>query len=895
MKTTLQELATPDPWHALSAEQVAYRLETGAGGLTESEARRRLQRYGPNRLEEAKPVNPLLVLLHQFQSPLIYILVLAAVVTFWLGDTIDSIVIAAVLLVNALIGFIQEYRAEHAIRALTRLAVPKARVVRDGHEREIESGRLVPGDLVLLETGMRVPADIRLVAATALQVDESLLTGESVPVLKQVAPVPAATPLADRVNMVYSGTVITAGRGRGYVVATGASSELGKIAHTVHQQAPPETPLQMRMRQFAGIIAIVTGISCGVILALGIVLGNTPLHMFKVVVGVAVAAIPEGLPIVMTIALALSVHRMARRNALVRQFAAVETLGSTTTIGSDKTGTLTENRMTVQEYWVAEEVFRIEELEKQGLPESDEHPFILALLTGILTNEAEVEESEAGYEIHGDPTEAALLIAALRIGVAHRVVRERHPVVGEIPFEPELQYSASVREHGGEQWVFVKGAPERLFRMATHWLTRDGERALDETARQRIQEQARQMAGRGLRVLGLAYRRLPEPLEPTERVSEPTALVFIGLVGMMDPPRPGVKEAIDDCHRAGIRVLMITGDHAETARAIGRELDLTADDAPVLTGADLDQMDETTLREQVKRVAIFARVSPEHKLRIVHALRANGEVVAMTGDGVNDAPALKAADVGIAMGKSGTDVAREAADIVLTDDNFISIRNAVEEGRIAFSNLRNATFFLLSTGAASVLIFFLTLLTGLPIPLLPAQLLWLNLVTNGLQDVALAFESGERGVMTRPPRPRNEGIISPLLWERTVIVGILIAGATYALFRWELENGGSLSQAQTVALTTLVLFQNFHVGNCRSEYRSALFLSPLRNPFLLLAALSALSAHTAALYLPWTQFILRVEPIGLEEWTRMVLVALSVVVVVELHKWLRHPLRARTG
>ncbi len=890
----LVERTAQQAWHALTTEEVAELLSTNPHGLARAEVAHRQKLFGPNRLEEAQPINPLAILLHQFKSPLIYILIVAAGVTLLLGEYIDSAVIAFVLLLNALIGFIQEYRAEQSVRALQKLTAPQARVIRDGHEAIIHSQDLVPGDLVLLETGVRVPADLRLISATALQVDESLLTGESLPVLKQVAPVPPETPLADRVNMVYSGTIITSGRGRGYVVATGAQTELGKIAGTIRQQVSPETPLQRRMRQFANIIGIVIGISCAVIFGLGLVLGNPPVQMFKVAVGIAVAAIPEGLPIVLTIALALSVNRMAKRNALVRQLNAVETLGSTTVIGSDKTGTLTENRMTVQEYWAGGEVFRIEEVEQgNGLPEEDEHPFVLALLTAVLTNEADVQETPEGYEIHGDPTEAALLISALRAGLQHRALREQHPVVGEIPFEPERQYSASVRERGDEHWVFVKGAPERLIRMSHYWLTAEGEQPLDATAQQTVLQQAQAMAKRGLRVLGLAYRRLPEPLDPTSPVPEPSELVFIGLVGMMDPPRPGVKEAIHECQRAGIRVLMITGDHAETARAIGHELGIAPHDAPVITGAEMEQLDEGTLRQRVREVAIYARVSPEHKLRVVQALRANGETVAVTGDGVNDAPALKAADVGVAMGKSGTDVAREAADIVLADDNFVSIRNAVEEGRIAFDNVRNCTFFLLSTGAGSILLFFLTLLTGLPIPMLPAQLLWLNLVTNGLQDVALAFEPGDKSVLLRKPRPRNEGIISKLLWERTVIVGVLIAVATYWLFWYELGQGSTLTQAQTVALTTMVLFQNFHVGNSRSEYRSALFLSPLRNPFLLLAAISALTVHTLALYLPFTQFVLRVEPIGLESWVRMVVVALSVVVVVELHKWVRHPRLAR--
>jgi cation-transporting P-type ATPase F len=881
--------------HALPAEAVAQRLATSPDGLSVEEARRRLHQFGANEIEGIKPISIPALILHQFTSPLIYILLAAAVVTLLLGEYIDTAVIAAVLILNATIGFIQEYRAEKSVRALMQLTAPHARVIRDGREYDIESRELVPGDVVLLESGVRVPADIRLFQATALQVDESMLTGESVAVYKQVAPIPEDAPLGDRANMVFSGTIVASGRGRGYVVATGAHTELGKIASSMREQRARRRPAT-RMRRFAHIIGIVVGVGCAVIFALGLAVGNSVVDMFKVIVGVAVAAVPEGLPIVLTITLALRVSAMAKRNALVRRLHAVETLGSTTVIGSDKTGTLTENRMTVQEYWTAGEWYRVHELERGAIPYDDQHPFVLALLTSVLTNEAHVRRiGEDEYEIYGDPTEAALLIAALKAGFDHEEWRAQHPVVGEIPFEPELQYSASVRARGEEHWVFVKGAPERVMGMATRWLTPDGELPLDATARETILAHAADMAQRGLRVLGLAYRRCAEPIDTREGVPPPSELVFIGLVGMLDPPRAGVLEAIQECHEAGIRVLMITGDHAATARAIAAQLHIAPPDAEVITGAEMERISDEELRERVRTVNIFARVSPEHKLRVVRALQANGETVAVTGDGVNDAPALKAAEVGVAMGKSGTDVAREAADIVLADDNFVSIRNAVEEGRIAFKNVRNATFFLISTGASSILMFLFAVLLGMPLPMLPAQLLWLNLVTNGLQDVAMAFEPGDKGIMRQKPRPRNEGIISALLWERTVIVGLLMAVVTLWLFHYEYATTGSLTRAQTVALTTLVLFQNFHVGNARSEFRSAFLLSPLRNPFLLIAAIAATTVHALALYLPLTQFVLRVEPIELEAWVRSALAALSVVVVVEAHKWLRHPKLAREG
>ncbi|MDW8074156.1 MAG: HAD-IC family P-type ATPase [Bacteroidota bacterium] len=890
---TQQILSAP---HAQTIEQVAAFYGTSEHGLSWDAVRQRLARDGYNEIEPIEPIRFSTIILHQFTSPLIYILIAACVVTLAMGDYIDSAVIAAVLIINATIGFIQEYRAERSVRALMQLTAPQATVIREGKQQVVESRELVVGDVVVLESGVRVPADIRLFHATALQVDESLLTGESVPVYKQLAPVPEHTPLADRTNMLYAGTIVASGRGRGYVVATGTATELGKIALSMRSEQVTETPLQARMRRFANAIGIAIGIACTVTFFAGLLVGHTPTDMFKVMVGVAVASIPEGLPIVLTITLALRVSAMAKRNALVRRLHAVETLGSTTVIGSDKTGTLTENRMTVHEYWIAGEHYTIDMLDRGSIPREDEHPFVLALLTSVLTSEASVEPFDDGtYQTQGDPTEIALLMAALKAGFSHKQWQDTHPVVAHVPFEPQLQYSASIRQRGTELWYFVKGAPERIVAHATYWQTPEGIKQLTEKDRQDIHQRISAMAERGLRVLGLAYRTLPD--SPTPAVNtEPRDLVFLGLVGLMDPPRRGVKEAIADCHRAGIRVIMITGDHASTARSIAHQLGITdTPTAPVITGTDLETMSEEALSQAVRTVNVFARVAPEHKLRIVKALKANGQVVAVTGDGVNDAPALRAADVGVAMGKSGTDVAREAADIVLADDNFVSIRNAVEEGRIAFKNVRNATFFLISTGAGSILLFLIAVVAGLPLPMVPAQLLWLNLVTNGLQDVAMAFEPGDKRVLDFPPRSQREGIISPLLWERTALVGLLMAVATIWLFWYELELTDSLTRAQTVALTTLVLFQNFHVGNARSEYRSVFLLSPFRNKFLLVAVFAALGIHIAALYFPPTQFILRVEPIEFDAWLRSAAVALSVVIVVELHKWLRHPELARTG
>lgn len=870
------------PWHALSTRAVEEALGTDATGLTTEATARRLDRYGPNILEEEPPTSTLTLLLHQFRSPLIYILLIAAVVTFALQEYIDVVVIVAVLLLNAVIGFTQERKAESSVRALARMVAPRARVIRGDRERDVESYELVPGDLVLLESGVRTPADIRLVSVTALQVDESPLTGESVPVVKHATPIPEDAVLADRVNMAYSGTTTTSGRGRGYVVATGTDTELGAIARQVRTAEAVRTPLEHRMASFARAVGVAVAVAAVLAFAIGLMRGQAPEDIFMVAVALAVAAIPEGLPIATTIALAVGVRRMAKRNAIVRYLPAVETLGSTTCIGSDKTGTLTQNRMTVQRIWTAGRFVDIASAPVNAM-ESDA-ALRMTLLAGTLTNEAEVNPTDDGWEIHGDPTEAALLIAASACGMDVDAVRAGSPMQAEIPFEPDRQYSASLREVGGDPVLCVKGAPERILAMSASMHSPEGIVPLDRSV---VHGAAHDLAAQGLRVLAMAYAASPPRPDSAGTLPEPSGLVLAGLAGMLDPPRVGVRGAIAACHDAGIRTVMITGDHASTASAIGRELGLGKRSERALTGAELAEYGDEQLRQAVMTTGIYARVAPEQKLQIVRALQANGEVVAVTGDGVNDAPALKAADIGVAMGRSGTDVARESADMVLTDDNFVSIVAAVEEGRITFDNIRKVTYFLIATGAATVLAILTSLIAGWPLPFLAAQILWLNLVTNGVQDVALAFEPGEPDILKRKPRSRAEGIVPRLLWERAAIVGGVMATGTLVMFHWELDRSGSLMQAQTVALTTMVVFQAFQAGNARSEMRSIFHVPLLSNPFLFAGTAAALAVHIGALYFPLTQYVLRVEPIDLAAWVRIVAVATSVLIVSEAHKWLR--------
>jgi magnesium-transporting ATPase (P-type) len=884
-------------WHALGVGRVAQALATGPRGLSQEEARARLARHGPNRLDEVPPPSSLTMLLHQFASPLIYLLLAAAIVSLALGEMVDAGVIGFVLVLNATIGFVQERRAEVSVRALMRLAAPHAHVLRDGREWDIASADLVPGDLVLLESGSRVPADLRVATATAFLVDESLLTGEAAAVPKHSDPLDAAITPPDRGNIAYAGTVVRSGRARGYVVATGAGTELGTIAAYVREEARGVAPLQTRIEQFGRLVGAVVGVSAVVAFALGTASGRGATEMFLIAVALAVAAVPEGLPVAITITLARGVRRMAQRNAIVRRLASVETLGSTTVIGSDKTGTLTENRMSVQRIWAGGRQWALENGSEAGAAEpasgnavAEHQALYLTLLAGVLANGAEIYRTAGEtYESIGDPTEAALLLAAARLGIEPAVSRERYQCEVELPFEPDLRYSASVCRRDEQAQLFVKGAPERVLAMCDRMMA-DGK--LTPVAVDDVLQVAQDMASRGLRVLAMAYRPLPEDGHHSAALREPRDLVLLGLQGMRDPPRAGVRDAIVGCQRAGIRVLMITGDHAATARAIGTELRIAAPSTPTLTGAEVEAMIDDVLRERVREVSLFARVSPEHKLRIVRALRANGEVVAVTGDGVNDAPALRAADIGIAMGKSGTDVAREAADMVLADDNFVSIYGAVEEGRITFANIRKVTFFLISTNAAEIITILAALALGWPLPLLAAQLLWLNLVTEGLQDIALAFEPGEPGILQRRPRPAHEGIISGRLWERTAIAGAIQATGALSLFAWELARTGSLVHAQTAALTTLVLFEAFHVGNSRSERTSVFRINPFSNRFLFTATAAALAVHIAALSLPWTRYVLRIVPLELTTWLRMLAVAATIVVGMELHKWLRPAARS---
>ena len=877
-------------WHARPVDEVARLLETSNRGLTAAEAARRRERYGPNRLGEERQTPAVVVLLRQFRSPLVVIMLVAFVIVLLLKEYLDALFVGAALALNAIVGVTQERKAERTVRSLAKLVVPRARVIRDGEEQEIDSADLVPGDLVVLESGAWVPADLRLTVAHALQVDESQLTGESVPVDKDTGAVDAEAQVADRRSMVYSGSTVSSGWGTGIVVATGARTELGTIAGLVRHEGIQATPLQRAVSGFAKLIAVAVLATSALAFVSGLLLGESVRDMFRVAVALAVAIVPEGLPVAVTITLAIGVRRMARRNAIIRHLPAVETLGSTTVIGSDKTGTLTENRMTVRQAWAGGRRFRFDRVRSDGTSDpaaaaaiGDSRALRLTVLTGVLTNAASVTPQDGRVATAGDPTEVAMLTLALAAGLDPTVVRHEHQVVADQPFDPARRYSASVRTEAGRDTLYVKGAPERVADMCTQMLTDDGPVPFDANV---VAQVAREFAAEGLRVLAFAYR----PLKEGERDAldqEPADLIFCGLQALADPPRTGVREAIDQCRQAGIRVLMITGDHATTAGAIAHQLGITDEPARVLEGRQLRGLSKPELQDTVARTSVFARVSPEQKLAIVSALSDSGHVVAVTGDGINDAPALRAAQIGVAMGRHGTDVAREAAEMVLADDNFTTIVDAVRVGRVTFANIRKVTFFLVSTAAGLALAILTALWLGWPLLMVPAQLVWLNIVTSGLQDLALAFEPGARTVLRSRPRPVGEGVMSRLLWERTVISGAVMAAGTLWMFHRELAASGSLEYAQTTALSTMVIFQAFQAGNARSTSRSLLRISPFANRFLFLATAAAVTLHVAALYLPATRIALRVEPLRPETWAMIVAVALSILVVVEAHKVIR--------
>ena len=883
--------------HAKAANEILDALNASPHGLSRQEAAARLARHGPNLLPQAKSPGRFAIFLHQFASPLIYVLAAAALLSLFLHEWSDAAFILGILLLNAVIGTIQEYSAQKAAEALKQLMTSHTRVVREGDAYEINADELIPGDIVLLESGDRVPADIRLITSHNLEMDESLLTGESITVLKNAnASLPPDIPLGDRINMAFSATMVCRGRGRGVVVNTAQHTELGQIAAEVLGKKSAKAPLLIRMEKFTHWVAILIGIMVLFMAAIALSRGTPLEEIFMLAVALAVSAIPEGLPVALTIALAVGMRRMAKRNVIVRQLMAVEALGSCTFIATDKTGTLTVNQLTARRIQIpGSEPWEITGdsqepvgviMSAQGALTPEEELLLDRLcLSAVLANEAFLGHRDQGWSSHGDAVDVALLVMAHKAGIIQAEATQAFPEIATIPFESENRFSASLNLIKEQQHVTVKGALESLLPMCSHMTTASGITDID---RDLLTEMAQRMASQGYRVIAIADGNMalgegeiftPEHLDQ---------LTLTALIGMIDPLRTEAKGAITACHEAGIEVAMVTGDHPATAYSIAHELELARSPSQMVNGIELRHTkDESQFDKLAHQATVFARVEPHQKLDIVHSLQRNGHFVAVSGDGANDAPALRAAQVGVAMGKSGTDVARETAELIITDDNFSSIVAGIEEGRIAYANVRKVIFLLISTGAAELVLFALALLFGLPLPLIAVQLLWLNLVTNGIQDVALAFEPAEGDELKHPPRSPKEPIFNRLMIERVVLSALLIGSLAFIVFQWLLDHGYTLDEARNGTLLLMVLFENIHAFNSRSEHRSVFRQNPLRNPLLLFGVILAQLVHIGAMYTPWVSDVLRIQPISPQHWFELLAIALLLLVVMEGHKALR--------
>lgn len=881
--------------HSQQVEEVLEALDSSRLGLTVDEATHRLERFGPNRLPPARHISFTVIFLRQFLDPLIYVLLAAALLSLFIGKYIDAVFIFLVLSVNALIGAIQERSAQRSASSLQQLVTSMAKVQRGGEVYELNAEQLVPGDIVLLESGDKVPADLRLLNSHEVHVDESLLSGESLPVLKKADELlPVATMIADRINMLFSGTLLIRGRATGVVTATGLHTELGHIAEDVLQGERVKPPLLLRMERFTFRLSLIMVV---VILGLAMITllqGMPWIEVFLLSAALAVAAIPEGLPVAMTVALAISTRRMAHRHVIARRLATVEALGSCTFIASDKTGTLTRNEISAEQIalpgqaiFMLPETRLLEASEQQAfrsaLP-AEQCPGLLRLSRAmLLANEGFLGHRNGSWVRHGDSMDTALLVMAKNLGLTQAEELIGYPLCAMLPFESGQRYGASLHRHADGHEVFVKGAVETVLAMCTSMATSSAD---SEVQTQQILEQAHELAGQGYRVLAAAGGQIDPRDEEHISERELQGLVFLGLVGMIDPLRDESWQAIADCHAAGIKVAMLTGDHPLTAFAIARQLNFVDNLSQVVTPADLAKAaaDPQHYAQLLRDTRVYARLEPHQKLDIVTALQKAGHFVAVTGDGANDAPALRAAHVGVAMGKAGTDVARETADIILTDDNFASIVAGIEEGRIAYSNIRKVIHLLISTGAAEIVLFFLSLFAGLPIPLTAVQLLWLNLVTNGIQDVALAFEPGEGDELKRSPRAPSESIFNRIMIERVVLAALVMGSVAFLTFYTLLEQGASVDDARNMTLLLMVLFENIQVFNSRSETRSVFRHNPLKNGFLLLTVIGAQSLHIMTMFTPGLSEVLHVSPVGFVEWFYLLLVALSLLLASEVYK-----------
>jgi len=865
----------PFHWHTLSVDEAMHRMKSSmTQGLSSTEVEARRVVFGLNALPEKAGRSPWRMLLDQFSDFMILLLIAAALISGFIGDVQDTIAIIVIIILNAIVGFIQEYRAERAMVALKRLSEATARVVRNSQVVTVNASELVPGDVVLLEAGNVVPADFRLIEAAQLSIDESTLTGESVAVDKQILPlVSTDLPLGDKTCMAFKGTIVTYGRGRGLVIATGVQSELGKIAGLLAEHDVAKTPLQKRLASFGTRIAVAALAICLLVFVIGILRGEALLLMFMTAVSLAVAAIPESLPAVVTISLALGAHKMVKQHALIRRLPAVETLGAVTYICSDKTGTLTQNKMHVTAMYTDGRLYRAWQAGRE------DEPWNRLFRAMALSNDAHLDHHG---NIHGEATETALLRAAHEAGWDKGLLELNAPRLKEFTFDSERKCMTTFHADGKEIVAYTKGSPEALISKCSRALTSHGEQAIEKALLLRTSEA---MAADGLRVLAFAYRQwtvLSESVDVNEHEQD---LVFLGFVGLIDPPRNEAKEAVSLCKSAGVTPVMITGDHPATARAVAQELGILMDgNTQVMTGVELSKLDPQVFEDEVSRIRVYARVDPIQKIKIVQALQHRGEVVAMTGDGVNDAPALKIADIGIAMGKGGTDVAREAAHMVLLDDNFSSIVHAVRYGRNLYDNIRKFVRYAITTNSAEILTIFLAPFLGLPIPLLPTHILWINLVSDGLPALAFTAEPAERGIMRRPPRHPQESLFSHGMWQHMIWVGLLMAGVTLSVQAWAYQTGSA--HWQTMAFTVLTISQLGHVLAIRSERESIFTLGFLSNKPMALAVVVTFCLQMATVYIPMLNPIFKTEPLSMQELAICLVLSSVVFVAVEIEKWL---------
>ena len=882
-------------WHAIETGGVFTKLSSSMDGLSQQDAEQRLQQYGPNRLRPAQKKGPLARFLTQFHNVLIYVLIGAGLVTALLGHWVDSGVILGVVVINAIIGFIQEGKAEKALDAIRNMLSQQAMVKRDGKFISLAADLLVPGDVVMLQSGDKVPADLRLFKNRELRIEEAMLTGESMPAEKTTLPVTEHASIGDRECIAFSGTLVTYGQGQGVVVASGDDTEIGRISSLLTKVQTLTTPLLRQMAIFARWLTIAIGTIAAAIFAYGVLLQDYSAgEMFLAAVGLAVAGIPEGLPAIMTITLAIGVQRMARKHAIIRRLPAVETLGSVTVICSDKTGTLTRNEMTVVTVATSAGLCEVSGTgyDPHGAFNLDDHdvtpegfPLLREIAqAALLCNDASVTEVNGQWRMQGDPTEGALVTLALKAGLEHNHCLGEYPRTDAIPFESQHRFMATLHhDHARHGFIYLKGAPEQVLEMCHQQRIRGEDVPLDRAYWEACMDS---MASSGQRLLAIAFKTASAEQQTLEFHDVENGLTLLGIVGIIDPPREEATAAVRACQSAGIRVKMITGDHAITARAIGAQMGI-GDGITVVNGTELDDYNDQQLQEAVQRCDIFARVSPEQKLQLVSALQAAGEVVSMTGDGVNDAPALKRADVGVAMGLKGTEVAKEAAEMVLTDDNFASISHAVEEGRTVYDNLKKSILFILPTNGGEALTIIAAIVMGRMLPITPAQILWINMITAVTLALTLAFEPPERNVMQRAPRDPKEAILSGFLIWRIIFVSLIIVTGTFGLFLWEREHGAAIELARTIAVNTLVMFEIFYLFSARFLLAPSLTFEALfGNRYVLYAIGLLLIFQLALTYLGPMQMLFATTAMSADAWLRVIVVASSVLFLVEIEKWL---------